>query len=51
MSATLHVTSEITEFARRVRDQLADLPAEDIDDLTDGLEADMAEAFADSPRR
>ena len=51
MSATLHVTSEITEFARRVRDQLADLPAEDIDDLTDGLEADMAEAFADAPRR
>lgn len=49
MSATLHVTSEITEFARCVRDQLADLPAEDIDDLTDGLEADMAEAFADSP--
>ena len=49
MTATLHVTSEITEFARRVREQLADLPAEDIDDLTDGLEADMAEAFADSP--
>ncbi|MBC7597195.1 MAG: hypothetical protein H7288_25300 [Kineosporiaceae bacterium] len=47
MTATLHVTPEITEFARKVREQLADLPAEDIDDLTDGLEADMAEAFAE----
>lgn len=48
MTATLHVTTEITEFARNVREQLADLPTDDVDDLTDGLEADMAEAFADS---
>ncbi len=49
MTATLHITSEITGFAKRVREQLADLPADEVDDLTDGLEADMAEAFAEVP--
>ncbi|MEO6472901.1 MAG: hypothetical protein ABIR57_13015 [Aeromicrobium sp.] len=49
MTATLNITTEITEFARRVRAQLADLPTDDVDDLTDGLEADMAEAFAELP--
>lgn len=48
MTTTLHITPEITDFARSVREQLADLPADEVDDLTDGLEADMAEAFADS---
>lgn len=47
MTATVHVTTEITEFAQRVREQLADLPAEEVDDLIDGLEADLAEAFAE----
>lgn len=30
-------------FAQSVRDALADLPADEIDELTDGLEADLAE--------
>lgn len=49
MTATLNITTEITEFARRVREHLGDLPAEEVDDLTDGLEADLAEAFSESP--
>ena len=50
MSATtVDITADIAAFAEQVRGQLADLPADAVDDLTDGLEADMAEAFADSP--
>lgn len=49
MTATINITAEITEFAQHVREQLGDLPAEEVDDLTDGLEADLAEAFADTP--
>ena len=49
MTATLNITAEITDFARRVREQLADLSRDEVDDLTDGLDADMAEAFAETP--
>ena len=49
MTATINITAEITEFALKVREQLADLAADEVDDLTDGLEADMAEAFAERP--
>lgn len=37
----------ITAFAEAVRAELADLPKREIQDLTDGLEADLAEKFAD----
>ena len=37
----------VAEYAARVREHLAGLPAEQVDDLTDGLEADLADALAD----
>jgi hypothetical protein len=37
----------VDDFAKAVRAALADLPAEEVDDLTDGLEADLAERAAD----
>jgi hypothetical protein len=48
---TSTVTPEIAEFAQGVRAALADLPAEEVDDLTDGLEADLAEAYAEDLQR
>ena len=36
-----------TEFAEAVRSNLADLPAEDLDDLLDGLQADLTDRLAD----
>lgn len=51
MNATLHITPQIVEFARGVREQLADLPNDEVDDLTEGLEADLAEAFAEDLAR
>jgi len=39
--------SEVADFAARVRAELADLAPDQVDDLTDGLEADLAEAWAD----
>jgi hypothetical protein len=44
MTTTLH---PVDEFARAVRSALADLPADEVDDLTDGLEADLTERAAD----
>jgi hypothetical protein len=40
---------EIALFAEAVRAELADLPLDEIDDLTDGLEADLAERRSDTP--
>jgi hypothetical protein len=37
----------VDDFARAVRAALADLPADEVDDLTDGLEADLTERAAD----
>ncbi|MET0433619.1 MAG: hypothetical protein ABW025_05580 [Cellulomonas sp.] len=37
----------VAEYAARVREHLAGMPAEQVDDLTDGLEADLADALAD----
>jgi len=37
----------VAEYAARVRQHLAGMPAEQVDDLTDGLEADLADALAD----
>jgi len=44
---TLSIDPAILTFAAAVRDALGDLPADDIDDLTDGLEADLSEQAAD----
>jgi hypothetical protein len=43
-TTTLH---PVDDFARAVRAALADLPADEVDDLTDGLEADLTESAAD----
>ncbi|AYG03806.1 HAAS signaling domain-containing protein [Gryllotalpicola protaetiae] len=37
----------VHEFAQAVRDALSDLPADEIDELTDGLEADLFERAAE----
>ena len=37
----------VDDFARAVRAALADLPADEVDDLTDGLEADLSERASD----
>ncbi len=37
----------VGEFARSVRAQLSDLPALDVEELTEGLEADLAERLAE----
>lgn len=51
MSDTLHSTAQIIDFARGVREHLADLPSDEVEDLTEGLEADLAEAFAEDLAR
>ncbi len=42
------IDERITAFAAAVRAELADLSSDEADDLTDGLEADLAEQAADS---
>lgn len=49
--STSTVTPEIARFADGVRAALADLPSEEVDDLTEGLEADLAESLAEDLRR
>jgi hypothetical protein len=48
MSTATLASPAVTAFAAAVRAALSDLPAEEIDDLTDGLEADLTERLADS---
>jgi hypothetical protein len=48
---TTTVSAEIARFAEQVRAELADLSADDLDDLTDGLEADLAESLDEDPTR
>lgn len=48
---TSTATPEIVSFARNVRAALADLPADEVDELTEGLEADLAEAYAEDLQR
>lgn len=43
------VDSEVAKFAQGVRLALNDLTPDEIDDLTDGLEADLADQLADDP--
>ena len=40
------IPAEISAFATSVRHALGDLPAQEVDDLTDGLEADLAQVYA-----
>lgn len=46
---TLPMHSGVQSFVASVRAELADLSPEDLDDLTSGLEADLAERLKDSP--
>jgi hypothetical protein len=48
---TTTVPAAISLFAQQVRAELADLSADDLEDLTDGLEADLAESLAENPGR
>jgi hypothetical protein len=48
MTTTILPGTEVEAFAAAVRTALADLPPEDLDELTDGLEADLAERVADA---
>ncbi|RMI02417.1 HAAS signaling domain-containing protein, partial [Cellulomonas triticagri] len=41
----------VADYAAEVRTHLADLPQDQVDDLTDGLEADLADALADPTGR
>lgn len=50
MNATT-LPAEIVAFAAAVRAALADLPADEVEELTDGLEADLAEAYAEDLAR
>jgi len=43
MTATTSIDPAIADFATRVRQSLDDLPDDEIEDLTDGLEADLTE--------
>lgn len=51
MNAAATVPVEIASFAASVRAALSDLPADELDDLTEGLEADLAEAYAEDLAR
>jgi hypothetical protein len=47
MTTSLLASPAIAAFAAQVRAALDDLPTDEVDDLTDGLEADLAERAAD----
>lgn len=48
---TSTLPTEIVAFAAAVRASLSDLPADEVEELTDGLEADLAEAYAEDLAR
>jgi hypothetical protein len=48
-TATRLPATEVATFAGAVRTALADLPPDELDELTDGLEADLAERLEESP--
>lgn len=50
MNATT-LPAEILAFAAAVRAALSDLPADEVEELTEGLEADLAEAYAEDLAR
>jgi hypothetical protein len=45
----LPTSVDVTQYIAAVRAELADLPPDDLDDLTGGLEADLSELVAESP--
>ncbi|MDP9026421.1 MAG: hypothetical protein M3N46_02545, partial [Actinomycetota bacterium] len=47
MSTATLASPAVTAFAAAVRAALADLPEDEVDELTDGLEADLTERIAD----
>ncbi|KRC34265.1 hypothetical protein ASE27_03340 [Oerskovia sp. Root918] len=49
MSPEAVILDQVHRYAADVRAHLVDLSPEQVDDLTDGLEADLAEALADMP--
>ena len=49
MNATVLPVTEVAAFASAVRAALSDLPPDEVDELTDGLEADLSERLDDSP--
>jgi len=50
MSETMEIRTgdDVAAYVRAVRAELADLPAEDVEDLTGGMEADLGELAAES---
>lgn len=46
---TTTIAPEIAAFAAAVRAELADLPHDELDELTDGLEADFTDRVTDAP--
>jgi hypothetical protein len=49
MTATVLPGTEVAEFATAVRAALSDLPPDELDELTDGLDADLSERLDESP--
>jgi hypothetical protein len=49
MTATILPGTEVAAFATAVRAALSDLPPDELDELTDGLEADLSERLDESP--
>lgn len=48
MTATIDLDLQVRKFAQAVRLELADLGPEEVEELTDGLEADLSEQAGDS---
>lgn len=48
MSTTITTAPAVHDFASAVRAALSDLPDDDVDDLTEGLEADLSERLDDT---
>jgi hypothetical protein len=48
-AATTLPATEVAQFATAVRAALSDLPPDELDELTDGLEADLGERLDESP--
>ena len=48
MTTPTLTSPKVAAFAAAVRDALADLPREEVDELTDGLEADLSDRAADT---
>jgi hypothetical protein len=48
-SPTVALHALVAQYADGVRRELDDLPVDTVDDLTDGLEADLLDALADTP--